>query len=140
MLSHTHREADAVWLQETFMQTVSMASPFCQDVKPTSLHWVAWDRKKKKKRPDGGCLHGDVVDWCGTSPGLVKGNTGYMTQRAPQLFARKFSNEDVESRNAKQQIRAFLSQKGDSAGGKGGTGGKAQQRVVQPRPKTYLHP
>jgi len=129
---------------ETFMQTVSMASPFCQEMKPTSLHWVAWDRKKKKKRPDGGCLHGDVVDWCGTSPGVVKGNTGYMTQRAPQLFARKFSNDDVESRNAKQQIKAFLSQKVDSAGGTGGKGGKAgraeRQRVVQPRPKTSLHP
>ena len=97
-----------LWLQETFLQTVSMASPYCHQVKPTSLHWVAWDRKKKKKRPDGGCLHSDVVDWCGTSPGLVKGNTGFMTQRSSQLFARKFSDNDVASRSARLQIKAYL--------------------------------
>ena len=96
------------WMeQEVFFQTVAMASPWCIKTAPNSLHWVAWDHSEK---PKDTCQHGDHVDWCGQSPGLIQGKDTYnMVHKDDRLFARKFRNSIPTSRTTRDSIKAHLS-------------------------------
>ena len=94
-------------VQEVFFQTVAMASPWCIKTAPNSVHWIAWDHSEK---PKDTCQHGDHVDWCGVSPGLIQGKDTYnMVHKDDRLFARKFRNSIPTSRATRESIKAHLS-------------------------------
>eukprot|EP00658_Telonema_sp_P-2_P051720 TRINITY_DN3981_c0_g1_i7.p1 TRINITY_DN3981_c0_g1~~TRINITY_DN3981_c0_g1_i7.p1 ORF type:complete len:659 (+),score=161.08 TRINITY_DN3981_c0_g1_i7:1385-3361(+) len=93
---------------ESFFQSVAMASPWCSTVAPRGLTFISWEKKTAEQQHENNCLHKDLVDWCGNSPGFIMGNMTNLMFDSYQLFARKFSASSNQSLASKHMLKRLL--------------------------------